>query len=223
MKRWMAWMLVCAVIVLSMTLVSCGACKEHAWDGGVITTEATDTSDGVKTFTCMRCKETKTEAVSLARLLEDAWNAALATEVFENFSYKESAVVSTKKATTTTRATYKFTENRAWARITIAGKSQEEDTSDKKQVNEARESFVQSLRDVLPYGSYTYDTQTNTYKANKEIYIKAIEASTSDITVTFDGERFVEIAYEVAFQKNGVAYTVRASITLSDYGTVTMD
>ncbi|MBQ4053061.1 MAG: hypothetical protein IJD33_01845 [Clostridia bacterium] len=36
---------------------------EHDWDGGEITTAATPTADGVKTFTCETCGKTKTEAV----------------------------------------------------------------------------------------------------------------------------------------------------------------
>ena len=36
----------------------------HAWDNGVITTAPTCENAGVKTFTCTRCKETKTEAIS---------------------------------------------------------------------------------------------------------------------------------------------------------------
>ena len=36
----------------------------HAWDDGVITTAPTCENAGVKTFTCTRCHETKTEAVS---------------------------------------------------------------------------------------------------------------------------------------------------------------
>ena len=36
----------------------------HDWDNGAITTAATCTQDGVKTFTCKRCHETRTEAIS---------------------------------------------------------------------------------------------------------------------------------------------------------------
>ena len=32
----------------------------HAWDNGKVTKPATETEDGVKTFTCTRCGETKT-------------------------------------------------------------------------------------------------------------------------------------------------------------------
>ena len=36
---------------------------EHQWDEGKVTTPATCTEDGIKTFTCSACKETRTETV----------------------------------------------------------------------------------------------------------------------------------------------------------------
>lgn len=41
-----------------------GGCIEHSWDDGVITTEPTTTTTGVKTFTCTVCGETKEETVA---------------------------------------------------------------------------------------------------------------------------------------------------------------
>lgn len=38
--------------------------EAHKWDAGVITTPATTTSEGVKTFTCEICKATKTESIA---------------------------------------------------------------------------------------------------------------------------------------------------------------
>lgn len=38
---------------------------EHVWDEGTITTEATFTSDGEKTYTCTVCEKTKTETVTM--------------------------------------------------------------------------------------------------------------------------------------------------------------
>ena len=35
----------------------------HTWNGGVVTTPATETRDGVKTFTCTRCGTTRTESI----------------------------------------------------------------------------------------------------------------------------------------------------------------
>ena len=43
---------------------SIDAKEAHKWDKGVITTPATTTSDGVKTFTCEVCKATKTEPIA---------------------------------------------------------------------------------------------------------------------------------------------------------------
>ena len=37
--------------------------KNHSWDAGKVTTEATCTTDGVKTYTCSVCKTTKTETI----------------------------------------------------------------------------------------------------------------------------------------------------------------
>ncbi len=41
-----------------------GTTCEHAWNDGEITTEATCTQEGVKTFTCTLCGETKTEPIA---------------------------------------------------------------------------------------------------------------------------------------------------------------
>lgn len=35
----------------------------HVWDDGVVTTKPTGTADGVKTYTCTVCDETKTEVI----------------------------------------------------------------------------------------------------------------------------------------------------------------
>ena len=37
----------------------------HTWDNGVITKEATETEEGVKTYTCKTCGETKTESIPI--------------------------------------------------------------------------------------------------------------------------------------------------------------
>ena len=39
------------------------SCVEHDWDLGVITKDATCTTDGVKTYTCLNCGETKDEKI----------------------------------------------------------------------------------------------------------------------------------------------------------------
>ena len=57
------------IIALSVVLVlalitSCDEPKhEHTWNDGEVTTAATCTEKGVKTFTCTACKEKKTEEI----------------------------------------------------------------------------------------------------------------------------------------------------------------
>lgn len=49
---------------------ACESCEEqldkaeHTWDAGVITTQATETTETIKTFTCTVCGKTKTETVA---------------------------------------------------------------------------------------------------------------------------------------------------------------
>ena len=72
-------------------VVYCSVCKEevsrtnvvdkatgHQWDAGVVTTLPTTSKEGVKTFTCTVCKETKTESVP--KLGEDKKDESAANE-----------------------------------------------------------------------------------------------------------------------------------------------
>ena len=52
----------------------------HAWDNGKVTKPATETEDGVKTFTCTRCGETKTETIP-------ATGSVNITEMFTDVSH----------------------------------------------------------------------------------------------------------------------------------------
>ena len=72
-------------------VVYCSVCKEevsrtnvvdkatgHKWDDGVVTTQPTTSKEGVKTFICTVCKETKTEAID--KLGEDQKDQSAANE-----------------------------------------------------------------------------------------------------------------------------------------------
>jgi hypothetical protein len=50
----------------------------HAWDGGKITKEVTCKEDGVKTYICSVCKETKTETI--AKLTTHTWDSGKITK-----------------------------------------------------------------------------------------------------------------------------------------------
>jgi len=52
----------------------------HAWDSGKVTKPATETEDGVKTFTCTRCGEAKTEVIPATGVVD-------VTEMFTDVSH----------------------------------------------------------------------------------------------------------------------------------------
>ena len=56
----------------------------HAWDNGKVTKEPTETETGVKTFTCTRCHETKTESIPATGSVDVT---QMFTDVTKNWAY----------------------------------------------------------------------------------------------------------------------------------------
>ena len=117
------------------TKAECGYVKpagQHNWDEGKVTTPATCTTDGVKTFTCKVCSETKTETIAALGHAygEPAWNwgedGKTATATFtcannsEHTSAVPAAITSTAKkaASCTEMGTTTYT-----ATVTFEGKN----------------------------------------------------------------------------------------------------
>lgn len=252
MKKFLSVMLVlCLLLALSASLTSCAhkcefstdwskdeashwhACTkedctevadkaEHTWNEGEITTEATQEEDGVKTFTCTACAQTKTEVVAFTGLSEAEWNAAFADAVFENFAYKEVATTAGSGVSIITEAAYKFTEDNAWVEMTMMGQTAESYAPDKASANEMREQMVDSIKALTPYASYEYDAATKTYKATKEVDITGSGASTKDVTLTFVDGKLAEIKYTISFTQDGIDLAATSTVTISDYGTVVL-
>lgn len=196
---------------------------DHTWDEGKITTAATQEADGVKTFTCTVCAQTKTEAVAFTGFSESEWNAAFDSSVFENFAYTEAGTTNGNGVSVNTETIYKFTKETAWVKMTVAGQSEEMFAPNTASANELREQLIASIKSLTAFKDYEYDAATKTYKANKNIEIAALEASTSDITLTFAGNKLVEIKYAISFNQMGISFTATSTVTLSDYGTVVLN
>ena len=195
---------------------------DHTWHEGKVTTKATQEADGVKTFTCSVCAQTKTEPIAFTGLSQAEWDAAFEDAVFENFAYMETAVTTGSGVSVDTETQYKFTQDTAWAKMVAAGQSQESYAPDTLSANQARKQLVDSIKALAPYGSFQYDAATKTYKAKTAITITSLNASTSDITLTFANEKLVEIKYTVSFTQNNISFSATSTITLSDYGTVVL-
>lgn len=62
---------------------------EHEWGEGVITTEPTETSNGVKTYTCAVCGYERTETLTyleLKQVTKEQWQSALSFERFNSYT-----------------------------------------------------------------------------------------------------------------------------------------
>lgn len=92
------------------TKAECGYVKpagQHNWDEGKVTTPATCTTDGVKTYTCKVCSETKTEPIKASghSLTKVEAVAATCTEPGNNEYYTCSVCKKVFKADKTTETT----------------------------------------------------------------------------------------------------------------------
>lgn len=196
---------------------------DHTWDDGQITTQATQEIDGVKTFTCTACSATKTEPVAFTGMTEAEWNAAFASSVFENFAYTEVATTSMTGMNIDAETSYKFTKDAAWAKMTMAGQSDESYAPDSESADAVRDMLVESIREMTPFSGYKYDAATKTYKATRDIKIDSLEAFTRDVSLTFADGKLVEIKYTISFTQEGIDITATSTVSLSDYGTVVLN
>ena len=94
---------VCNTVIKAQTTV---AALGHSWDGGKITKAATCTTAGTKTYTCSRCKKTKTETIAATghKAVKDAAIAATCETTGKTEGSHCSVCNTVIKAQTTTAA-----------------------------------------------------------------------------------------------------------------------
>ena len=94
---------VCGTVLKSQTTI---AALSHSWDGGKITKAATCTTAGTKTYTCTRCKKTRTETIAATghKVVKDAAVAATCETVGKTEGSHCSVCGTVLKSQTTTAA-----------------------------------------------------------------------------------------------------------------------
>ena len=207
------------------TCNDCGAvrtAKEHTWDEGVVTSEASHSKDGEKKFTCTACAETKTETVEFTGISFEEWYAAFD---LSNFTYTEVAKVSGPGVTSEVASIYKFLSYKVYVKIgTVGGETEEIVIGTKADVDELRNELIASMKDIAWHKRFAFDGETRTYKATMPIRIAAAEEYTRDVSIKFDdNNNLVEIKYSVEFEVIGNVFTLDTTITVSDHGTTTLD
>lgn len=198
---------------------------EHAFDAGIITTAPTQEADGTKTFTCTICGYEKTEPVTFVGLSETEWNNIININNFNNFRYTELAVVSYSGIHIDTVTEYAITKERAKVSYSVGTTSEEMTYTLMSQVYDLRKTLVSSIRSITKYNSFDYVAEEKLYRANKEIYIEAIDASTQDVTVKFKDGRLSEISFTATFTEvsTGIEFTTECNITVGEYGKVVVE
>ena len=94
---------VCNAVIKAQTTV---AALGHSWDGGKVTKAATCTTAGTKTYTCTRCKKTRTETIAATghKVVKDAAVAATCETTGKTEGSHCSVCGTVLKAQTTTAA-----------------------------------------------------------------------------------------------------------------------
>lgn len=190
---------------------------EHTWNDGEITTPATKESDGIKTFTCTACRQTKTESVQLKTTVTKAeWDAALA---MGNFTMSGFITERDKQETLTMKITENliYTENDGIERY-VAKQSDNWHMTDGKEMGMVMNGVSASVKFALmsfhmpEYESFLYDEQTKSY-----VYINSGTSGFYQFNVHFENGRIVKI--DGCEDMGGVTH----SLTFTDYGTTVVE
>ena len=197
---------------------------DHTWNAGEITTAATQEADGVKTFTCSVCNKTKTEAVAYTGMTSDEWSAMLATGVFQNFTYKEEATVSMTGMEMTSTMEYKFTDAKASMTVTSLGQSETSEFTDAVEIAALRETALEAIMAMAKYENYKYDAATKTYVLDGDsVVIEELETSLSSSTIKVENGKIVSMTYACTISEEGMSMEISSTITISNYGTTTIE
>ena len=178
--------------------------KAHTWNDGVVTTEPTEDSEGVKTFTCTVCGETKTESVPPL-----AHTHVAAEAVREN----EVAATCAKEG--------------SYDEVVYCSKCKEELSREKKTIAKIAHTYTTKVENrVEPtaekegsYDTVTYCSVCNAEKENSTVVTKITLKSIKPVsykTVYFIGEKWNEKVQVEATYDDGSKKTFPLTIPKPD-------
>ena len=202
----------------------CERCKaarrhaEHQWNEGEVLAEPTPMTVGETLYTCTKCSATKTERVPYPGMTSEEWDAILAYDLYTNFTYNERSVLSLEGMDVTMDATYYITRGKVLIEVTMLGETETQVYTDQATIEMIVEQLVDSFRATLPYESFLYDLDTNTYVATEPIFVESLGSETDYMTVSFAKRRVESIRYGGTVTVQGTEVTYESVVTLSDIG-----
>ncbi len=148
----------------------------HEWNDGEITTVATCTAEGVKTYTCSRCGETKTESVEKA-------SHKYETKHDDDNHWKECTVCHTKKSTAAHTLSNYYKKNGKYYGTCSCGVAKE--INENNTTGFATYKLAMDLNEILAkskskndtmYDAFNYIVKNSDYKDIKSV-ISAIDSA----------------------------------------------
>lgn len=193
---------------------------EHTWDEGEETTFATEEQDGVMTYTCTVCKQTKTEATTFDGLNITQYGEAVYDETLQNVTVAIKIVAGSQ----TLNSTLMLNGNEYDHSGNIPDGTALGSGSDTATASLLRGKYL-FFSNVL-YKYLSYDATTKVYTASSDCTVSftdEIEGSVTtykSIKMTFVGNRVNTVTAEFeATQEFTDPITGTIELTLSAYGT----
>lgn len=234
------------------TVKSCTEVKDraaHTWDDGEITTPATETADGIKTFTCTVCGKTKTESVEyvpVTTVTADQWDAIFADINNPEKTGGNMTATISMKLSGATEFTIMTTVQYDWAHKTFFMNSQTDNSSVYAVYENGKAyKYTQSGSDTWIKEEWYTPTDANaffvslydgvwlagfigkftefTYDAETETYSGPFYTIKNGVATIIDGmSTIVSIADGKLLSLVGVKEEGSQKLQFSDYGTTTV-
>ena len=196
---------------------------EHTFDEGKITTDATDTEEGVKTYTCSVCNGTKTEAVAFNGLSVSQYGIAIDASSFTNVTVTE------QKTTTPVEGEAEQSEQVYWfadgkySMLSTEGEQRYSAYSESADTIEADRTKLLFFAGVKR-SQLTYDATTKVYTAAQDCVVSVAGEDEEtiqykDFKMTFSGLSVTTVeATGAAYSGATLLRTYAVKLTFSDYG-----
>lgn len=205
----------------------------HTWNAGEITTQATASADGVKTYTCTACAQTKTESVPYVvsnEVTAEEWLAALSFANENNYKINSVATgmeqyVEYDGATVRMYGVspmgddidqYCVKEGETYAMYSVSNIK-----IDKTTVPETAYINMKScsLDTMFLFTAFQYDAISKTYKASEISYGSALRYA--NVEVAFENGKLVRMTYEYFYQ-GGAPFVTTTTVTYGDVQTIVL-
>lgn len=229
MKQWLkkTLVLICAVALVACAGIALNGCKKkkghtHSWDEGVVTTQATCTTQGEILYTCTKCDETKKETVAPSHFWTDEVTAPTCTS--DGYTTHTCVNCGAERKDTYVKASahsYEKTSHKATCttdgydeyECTVCGDSYSETTSKKTGHDTLNATWTTKGSDVRIDGCTYERTEVATCKTCGEQVEKSYEIQKHDYAMAITTFATCSAAGEKTYSCDcGESYTVEYAI-----------